>query len=474
MFDAFKIHYWAWAGKFKKHPSLGRDYWQFLFAHCFIFAATFYTAFMSYKFWYYSLGNISSASELAWVITFAIAAVAFVTLGNIAYYLNCKYRGHFVSKSQAQTFKLSLVIATLVIGFDVFANLKGVEEHAHTSTDDVISNQTIGIDDSFQARIDRIESSMREDIAKHEAAIKKLRRNDKHNCLDTNCERGKVGKKSGSPHWAGRLTKFGKAAIDSHKSQINSIENEARGRIAKIESNQSIALNEHKKDRDLSLQQYNRHVGLKIDGHSSFVKLLYLIVLFVSLLVTEYVREGLIFTKNKDVYKERDLDRRMIQKRMELEQRRGEKMIEEQYKDVSEKTDGIEEGAKANKENENAPKKGFLRKIIGDPEDNPVKKVLDKYEGLDFEVSKGDEYTGGAKGSVANFSKKKFPNTVLMTGNETISAIRTTTKPPVKGYKITCQNCGQEKTMKSARAKYCSNKCRIDSHNKNSNKKVNL
>lgn len=461
MFDAFRVHQWAWGGKLKKHPDLGKTYWLYMFSHLFSLIAACYTAFMSYKFWYYSLGNVAYANILAWMITSVIAAVAFVFLAYVGYYINSRYRGHHVTKNETQTFKVSLIISICVIGFDVFANLKGVEEHAHVSTTQVIDNKTGTIDNSYQSRIDKIEQNAKNEVDRHLqgiAAIKDLL-GKKHNCNTKGCEKGTRRGKTGAAHWAGAITPYGYAAIKAHEDAIQSIQNSAERRISDIENKQGIALKEHASDRDMSRSKYNRHVGLKINGHSSFVKLLYLIVLFLALVTAEYIREAKIFTNNSDVYKRVNYERTLAQRRIKHEAKMARKTIDSQY-DSSLDEEGEEETDEAPKDNITPPKKGILKSIIGDPDDNPIKKALDKYEGVKVEDDEGDKSVART-GSVANF--KENPEWEREGKMRVVPQVATVAP---QGYEIECQNCGTKSRKPTQRAKYCDDKCRKEFYNK--------
>lgn len=467
MFDAFKVHHWAWSGKLKKHPDLPREYWMYLFFQILSFVACVYTAFMSHKFWYYSLGNVSHANTIAWIITSSFATVAFVCISYIGYYLNSYFRNYYISKQSKITFKKVLITAICVIGFDVYANLQGVDEHAHNSTDDVIENKTDGIDSKYQSRIEHVEAQRDKEVKQHENAIADLKNTKKHSCNVRGCEKGYHKGKRGNPHWNGAITPFGYAAIAKHEAEIKSIKAAAKSRIDNMENKQSIALKEHSSDREMSRAEYSRHVGLKIEGHSSFVKLLYLIILFISLYNSEFLREAKLFTNNSDVYKAKDLNRKMVEKRMALEQRRAEKQIENQYKDIE-----PEEAPQSQEAPQKAEKKGILETLIGDPKDNPIKNALDKYEGVQVKDDEGDKPVIRT-GSTTNFKtnpeweKVKHMRVIPQVSNEVIQSSESIT-----GFPYTCQNCQKEGVAKTSRKKYCSDQCRREYHNKSSKKQV--
>jgi len=192
MFDFIKIIFYALTGAFRENKDLRKGFWAFLFVSALSVTALTYNSFMSYNFYLNWLDRMDYSSLAALTVTIAISTGIFFVMAYVSGYAIDLWR-YGRSEYSREGVVLAALILVLTIGWDVYANLQGVDPVSHISTETIMTNPLSEIDNRYQDRIEKTKSDYSENIAQHQQAIGKIKKylgSKSHNCNKVACEKG--------------------------------------------------------------------------------------------------------------------------------------------------------------------------------------------------------------------------------------------------------------------------------------------
>lgn len=299
MFDQITVVYHAFTGGLKGEATLRRYFWFFLVAIFMALGIVAYNAYMSLNYYGQLLERFTPWSNwlLPIIMTSLIALTVYWGLSSITGTILDQIHGRFERiKKHRPMFIAATIAVSLLMGFDILANLRGVDYVSHSTTTSIMENPLDDITQLHDQRVQELESRYQKSSKAVQKKIERLKAplgDRSHQCNQTGCEKGVYRGEKGNPHWQGALTPFGHHLLSAYEAQLTQLASTKTQELESLKTDKETQLQAAKDDYQRDKTRYDNTIHHKQSGHSLLVALAYLIAALLTCYINHYTTHAL-------------------------------------------------------------------------------------------------------------------------------------------------------------------------------------
>ena len=307
MWSKLNVVWYGIQGKFKGYLPVENRFWLYLFGVFASFLVLLINGAISFKF--YQISVLEQAVGLeplpaqigAAFLTFILAAAAWFLLGFLAWLLYCKLNSNKVGLLgiSANYVLFALLGLVALVGLDIYANLKGVEDIVEEATVVHTDDPTAGVVSTYQSRLDKVSAKYEQKRKLYAQELQTINSwtGKNHSCTKTGCftKRVRGGAVQGS-HWKGTLTALGSQRLEELKGQLFKLDDQEEKELAALDRDKSNVLNASMGAFNKDVKRYETQIRERNRTLKGYVFIAYIfsfivefLICSITFLATEYL-----------------------------------------------------------------------------------------------------------------------------------------------------------------------------------------